>query len=107
MTNTDDCLLMGRMLAKTMGYIDYPDIKPPTKIKQNTQTNIKAVQAKTNTIDTESASEPQQNQSKQTSAKSVPKSSNVIDRETLQLIQETINAISSSMNLNENIAMKP
>ena len=43
-----------------MGYIDYPDIKPPTKIKQNTQTNIKAVQAKTNTIDTESASEPQQ-----------------------------------------------
>ena len=106
-TNTDDCLLMGRALAKTMGYIDYPDIKPPTKIKQNTQTNIKAVQAKTNTVDTGSASEPQRNQSKQTSAKSVPKSSNVIDRETLQLIQETINAISSSMNLNENIAMKP
>ena len=26
-----------------MGYIDYPDIKPPTKIKQNTKTNIKAV----------------------------------------------------------------
>ena len=65
------------------------------------------MQAKTNTVDTESASEPQQNQSKQTSAKSVPKSSNVIDRETLQLIQEAINAISSSMNLNENIAMKP
>ena len=36
----------------------------------------------------------------------MPKSSNVIDRETLQLIQETINTISSSMNLNENIAMK-
>ena len=99
---------MGRALAKTMGYIDYPDIKPPTKIKQNTQTNIKAVQAETNMIvDTGSASEPQGNQSKQTSAKSVPKSSNVIDRETLQLIQETINAISSSMNLNENIATKP
>ena len=31
-TNTDDCLLMGRALAKTMGYIDYPDIKPPTKM---------------------------------------------------------------------------
>ena len=58
-TNTDDCLLMGRVLAKTMGYIDYPDIKPPIKIKHNTETNIKAVQAKTNTIDTESASEPQ------------------------------------------------
>ena len=58
-TNTDDCLLMGRALAKTMGYIDYPDIKPPTKIKQNTQTNIKVVQAETNTVDTESASEPQ------------------------------------------------
>ena len=42
-TNTDDCLLMGRTLANTMGYIDYPDITPPTKIKQNTQTNIKAV----------------------------------------------------------------
>ena len=96
---------MGRALAKTMGYIDYPDIKPPTKIKQNTQTKIKALQAETNTIDTESASKPQQNQSKQTSAKSVPKSSN--DRETLQLIQETINAISLSMNLNENIATKP
>ena len=105
-TNTDDCLLMGRALAKTMGYIDYPDIKPPTKIKQNTQTNIKVVQAETNTVDTESASEPQRNQSKQTSAKSVPKSSNVINRETLQLIQETISAISSSMNLNENKAMK-
>ena len=104
-TDTDDYLLMGRALAKTMGYIDYPDTKPPTKIKQNTQTNIKVVQAKTNTIDTESASELQRNQSKQISAKFVPKSSNVIDRETLQLIQETINAISSSMNLNENIAM--
>ena len=61
MTNTDDCLLMGRTLAKTMGYIDYPDIKPPTKIKQNTQTNIKAVKAETNTVDTELASESQQN----------------------------------------------
>ena len=53
--NTDDCLLMGRALAKTIGYIDYPDIKAPTKIKQNTQTNIKAVQAETSTVDTESA----------------------------------------------------
>ena len=77
---------MVRALAKTMGYIDYPDIKPPTKIKPNTQTNIKAVQAETNTVDTESALEPQQSQSKQMSAKSVPKSSNVINRETLQLI---------------------
>ena len=58
-TNTDDCLLMGRALAKTMGYIDYPDIKPPTKIKQNTQTNIKTARAETNTADTKSASEPQ------------------------------------------------
>ena len=64
------------------------------------------MQAETNTVDTESATEPQRNQSKQTSAKSVPTSSNVLDRETLQFIQETFNAISSSMNLNENIAMK-
>ena len=106
-TNTDDCLLMGRALAKTMGYIDYPDIKPPTKIKQNTQTNIKTARAETSTADTKSASELQRNQSKQTSAKFMPKSSNVIDRETLQLIQETINAISSSMNSNENIATEP
>ena len=35
------------------------------------------------------------------------KSNNVIDNETLQLIQETINAISSSMNVNENTAMEP
>ena len=99
-TNPDDCFLMGRALARTMGYIDYPDIKPPTKVKQNTQTNITAMQAETNTIDIESTSEPpQQNQSKQTSAKSMPKSCNIIDRETLQLIQEIINAISSSMNL--------
>ena len=106
-TNTDDCLLMGRTLAKTMGYIDYPDIKPPTKIKQNTQTNIKAMQARTSTLDTESASKSQRNQFKQTSAKYAAKSSNVIDNETLQLIQETINAISASMNLSENIATKP
>ena len=106
MTNTDDCLLMGRTLAKTMGYIDYPDIKLPTKIKQNTQTNIKAMQAGTSTLDTESASKPQRNQSKQTSAKYAAKSGNVIHNETLQLIQETINAISASMNLSENIATK-
>ena len=59
-TNTEDCLLMGRTLAKTKGYIDYPDIMPPTKIKQNTQTNIKAVQAETSNLDTESASKLQQ-----------------------------------------------
>ena len=82
-------------------------IKPPTKIKQNIETNIKAVQAETSTLDTESASKPQQNLSKQTSAKYAPKSSNVIDNETLQFIQETINVISFSMNLSENIATKP
>ena len=59
-TNTDDCLLMGRALAKIIRYVDYTDIKPPTKIKQNIQTNIKAVQAETNTVDIGSASEPQQ-----------------------------------------------
>ena len=36
-------------------------IKPPTKIKQNTQTNIEAVQTETITLDTKSASKPQQN----------------------------------------------
>ena len=98
---------MGRALAKTMGYIDYPDIKPPCKIKQNTETHIKTARDETSTADTRSASEPQRKQSKQTSAKFLPKSSNVIDRETVQLIQETINAISSSMNSNENIATEP
>ena len=34
-TNTDDCHLMGRTVAKAMGYINYPDIEPPTKSKQN------------------------------------------------------------------------
>ena len=27
--------------AKAMGYINYPDIKPPTKSKQNMQTSMK------------------------------------------------------------------
>ena len=47
------------VLKNPTRHIDYPDIKPPIKIKQNTQTNIKAVQVKTNTVDTESVSEPQ------------------------------------------------
>ena len=64
------------------------------------------MQAETSTLYTESTSKPQRNQSKQTSAKYAPKSSNIIDNETLQLIQETINAIFLSMNLSENIVMK-
>ena len=54
-TNTDDCLLMGRTLAKAMGYINYPDIKPPTKSKQSMQANIKAAQIEMNTVDTKAA----------------------------------------------------
>ena len=42
-TNTDDCFLMGRVLAKAMGYISYPEILPPIKM-----TSIKTAQAETN-----------------------------------------------------------
>ena len=96
-TNTDDCLLMGRTLAKTMGYINYPDIKPPTK----------TAETEMNTVDTEAAPNPQRKQCKQTDPESVSPNSNIIDRETLQLIQETINAISSNMNLEEDMSTKP
>ena len=106
-TNTDDCLLMRRTLAKAMGYINYPDIKPPTKSKQNMQTNIKTAQTEMNTVDTETAPNPQQKQCKQTDPESVIQNSNIIDRETLQLIQETINVISSNMNLEEDMSTKP
>ena len=104
-TNTDDCLLMGRTLAKAMGYINYPDIKPPTKSKQNMQTSIKTAQTEMDTIDTETAPNPQQKQCKQTDPESVSQNSNIIDRDTLQLIQETINVISS--NMNKDISTKP
>ena len=107
MTNTDDCLLMGRTLAKAIGYINYPDIKPPTKSKQNMQTSIKTAQTEMNTVDTEAAPNPQRKQCKQTDPESVNHNSNIIDRETLQLIQETINVISSNMNLEEDMSTKP
>ena len=103
-TNTDDCLLMGRTLAKAMGYINYPDIKPPTKSKQKMQTNAKAAQSEMNTADTETASDPQREQCKQTKPESVSQSSNIIDRETLQLIQETIHVISSNMTFTEEMS---
>ena len=106
-TNTDDCLLMGRTLAKAMGYINYPDIKPPTKSKQNMQTSIKTAQTEMNTVDTETAPNPQGKQCKQTDRESVSQNSNIIDRETLQLIQETTNVISSNMNSEEDMATKP
>ena len=38
-TDTDDCFLMGRVLAKAMGYVDYPDIKPPTRMNQKLSVN--------------------------------------------------------------------
>ena len=44
MTDTNDCFLMGRMLTKAMGYIDYPEILPPVKVNQNSQTSIKTAQ---------------------------------------------------------------
>ena len=106
MTNTDDCLLMGRTLAKAMGYINYPDIKPPAKSKQNMQTSIKTAQTEMNTVDTEAAQNPQRKQCKQTDLESVSQNSNIIDRETIQLIQETINVISSNMNLEEDMLTK-
>ena len=106
-TNTDDCLLMGKALAKAMGYINYPDIKPPTKSKQSMQTSIKAAQTEMNTVDTEAAPNPQQKQCKQTDPESGNQNSNIIDRETLQLFQETINVISSNVNLEEDMLTKP
>ena len=50
---------MGRTLVKAMGYTNYPDIKPPTKSKQNMQTSIKTAQTEMNTVDIEAASNPQ------------------------------------------------
>ena len=69
-----------------MGYINYPDIKPPTKSKQNMQTSIKTAQTEMNTVDTETAPNPQWKQCKQTG---------------------TINVISSNMNLEEDMLTKP
>ena len=60
-----------------------------------------------NTVDTEAAPNPQQKKCKQTDPESVSQNSNIIDRETLQLIQETINVISSNMNLEEDMSTKP
>ena len=106
-TNTDDCLLMGRALAKAIGYINYPDIKPPTKSKQTMQTNARTAPTEMNTIVTETALDLQREQCKQTKPESVSRSSNIIDKETLQLIQETINVISSNMTINEDMSTKP
>ena len=52
MTDTDDCFLMGRMLAKAMGYIDYPEILPPVKVNQNSQTSIKTAQVQSSESNT-------------------------------------------------------
>ena len=62
------------------------------------QTSIKTAQTEMNTVDTEAAPNPKRKQCKQTDPESVSQNSNIIDRETLQLIQETINVISSNMN---------
>ena len=52
MTDTDDCFLMGRMLAKAMGYIDYPEILPPVKVNQISQTSIKTAQVQSSESNT-------------------------------------------------------
>ena len=52
MTDTDDYFLMGRMLAKAMGYIDYPEILPPVKVNQNSQTSIKTAQVQSSESNT-------------------------------------------------------
>ena len=44
---------MGRILAKAMGYISYPEILPPIRMKQNFQTSIKTAQAEKNTPEPE------------------------------------------------------
>ena len=71
------------------------------------QTSIKTAQTEMNTVDTETAPNPQRKQCKQTDPESVSQNSNIIDRETLQLIQETINVISSNMNSEEDMSTKP
>ena len=42
-TNTDECFLMGRQTAKLMGYVNYPQLKPPTKFSiQSDEAVVKA-----------------------------------------------------------------
>ena len=50
MTNTNDYFLMGRVLAKAMGYIDYPDIQTPIRMNQKPSTSVTVTQAKTGTL---------------------------------------------------------
>ena len=109
-TDTNDCFLMGRVLARTMGYVDYPDIQPSTKMDQRLSTSIKAVQAKTSTSLpklTSNLSQPKQSHKKQPSKEPEDPSNNLISQETLQLIQQTINCITSNLSLNMDNSAKP
>ena len=109
-TDTNDCFLMGRVLARTMGYVDYPDIQPPTRMNQKLSTSVKAVQAKTSTSFSEltsNLSQLKQSHKKQPIKKPEDPSSNLISQETLQLIQETINHITSNLSLNTDNSAKP
>ena len=105
-TDTNDCFLMGRVLAKTMGYVDYPDIQPPTRMNQKPSTSIKPIQTETSTSFpelTSNLSQPKQSHKKQPSRKPEDPSSNLISQETLQLIQQTINCITSNLSLNRHL----
>ena len=109
-TDTDDCFLMGRVLAKAMGYVDYPDIKPPTRMNQKLSTSVKSVQAKASTTHTELIPDPPQTMQsckKQSIKKPKDPRNSPISKETLHHIQQTINHISSNLSLNENNPTKP
>ena len=109
-TDTDDCFLMGRVLAKAMGYVDYPDIKPPTRMNKKPNTSVKVVQAKTSTTHTEPVPDPpqaMQSCKRQSIKKPEDPRNSPITKETLHHIQQTINRIPSKLSLNENNLAKP
>ena len=109
-TDKDDCFLMGRVLANAMGYVDYPDIMPPTRMNQKLSTSVKSIQAKdkhhTHRTVTRSP-QTMQRCKKQSIKKSRDPRNSPISKETLHQIQRTINRISSNLNQNENNPTKP
>ena len=112
-TDTDDCFLMGRVLARAIGYVDYPEIKPPIKYEQCPRTNVKAAQVETSTLDDEQTpnthrkAEQIQNHAVHSDQEFKCSDNNLISERTLQLIQETINHISSKLSLHEDTPRTP
>ena len=90
-TNTDDCFLMGRTLAKAMGYIDYPEIQPPIRQKPGTQTNT-VTQHFSNSRQTRQKQDHSEQSCRQFENSQLD--SSLGNNDMLQLIQERINQIS-------------